>query len=78
MQSSKKKVSFDSSQRSGPKIDGPLPCLDWLIFWLFDILSGMNAGNFYGARAWHGALPESLRWVPVAGGIVAPLTGPKL
>ena len=34
----------------------------------------MNAGDSYGAQAWHGALPESLRWVPVAGGLIAPLT----
>ena len=35
----------------------------------------MNSGDSYGAQVWHGALPESLRWVPVAGGLIAPLTG---
>ena len=41
---------------------------------ILDILPGMNAEDSHGAQAWHGALPESLRWVPVAGGIVASLT----
>ena len=39
-----------------------------------DILLGMNAGDSYGAQARLNAAPESLRWVPAAGGITAPLT----
>ncbi|MDF1485927.1 hypothetical protein PY257_12170 [Ramlibacter sp. H39-3-26] len=33
----------------------------------------MNAGASYGAQARHGAASASLRWVPAAGGIAAPL-----
>ena len=33
-----------------------------------------KGGDSYGAQARHGAAPESLRWVPAAGGIAAPLT----
>ena len=38
------------------------------------ILPGMNVGDSYGAQAWHPAAPESLRRVPAAGGMAAPLT----
>ena len=31
-------------------------------------------GDSYGAQARHPAAPESLRWVPAAGGMAAPLT----
>ena len=31
-------------------------------------------GDSYGAQAWHEVTPESLRRVPAAGGIAAPLT----
>lgn len=41
---------------------------------LFDILPGLNGGDSYGAQACLNAAPESLRWVPTAGGITASLT----
>src|SRR5690625_1950033 len=40
----------------------------------FDILPGLKAGDSYGAQGRLNAAPESLRWVPAAGGITAPLT----
>ena len=40
----------------------------------FDILPRLKAGDSYGAQARHCATPESLRWVPAAGGMTAPLT----
>ena len=39
-----------------------------------DILPGLKSGDSYGAQARHRAAPESLRWVPAAGGMTAPLT----
>jgi len=35
---------------------------------------GGKEGDSYGAQARHEAAPESLRWVPAAGGLTAPLT----
>ena len=39
-----------------------------------DILPGLKARDSYGAQGRHRAAPESLRRVPAAGGITAPLT----
>lgn len=41
---------------------------------IVDFLPGLKTGDSYGAQAQHRAAPESLRWVPAAGGITAPLT----
>ena len=40
----------------------------------FDILPGPKAGDSCDAQGRHCAAPQSLRWVPAAGGIAAPLT----
>src|SRR5574343_1495367 len=41
---------------------------------VIDILPRLKTGDSYGAQARHCAAPESLRWVPAAGGMTAPLT----
>ena len=44
-----------------------LPLLHKLCaFFLFDILPGLKAGDSYGAQAWHGAAPASLRLAPAS------------
>ena len=40
----------------------------------FDILPGLKAGDSYCAQGRRNAARESLRWVPAAGGMTAPLT----
>jgi hypothetical protein len=44
------------------------------VYYAFDILPGLKAGDSYCAQGRRNAARESLRWVPAAGGMTAPLT----